>query len=235
MSEGSGRGRHSIYSLQPPIARLRDRTATFIDHFSSNPMHDSRRLSPSDALRESSTIVVSRVVHPGRERQFDQWAREIDAVARRYPGHLGNVRLHDAGGINYLVYRFDSPEHLHAWEASDERRRLVAKGDEISDEHRDTAIGMDAWFAIAGKPATPKWKTFLVTWMAVYPVLLLIVYALDAFLPGLERPVQLAISSVLLTSSLTWIIMPLLTRQLRPWLLRGVNQVDRVSDQKRRE
>ncbi|WP_257128472.1 hypothetical protein [Burkholderia sp. MSMB1459WGS] len=199
----------------------------------SNQMHDSQRLSPSDTIRESSTIVVGRVVHPGRERQFDRWAREIDAAARRYPGHLGNVRLSDSSGINYLVYRFDSPEHLHAWEASGERRKLVAKGDEISDEHRDAAVGMDAWFAIAGKPAAPKWKTFLVTWLAVYPVLLSITFLLNALLPALERPVQLALSSALLTSSLTWIIMPLLTRQLRPWLLRGVKQVDRLSDRQR--
>lgn len=106
----------------------------------------------------------------------------------------------------------------------------MAKGDTISDEHRDAAVGMDAWFAIAGKPATPKWKTFLVTWLAVYPALLSITYLLNALLPASERPVQLALSSALLTASLTWIIMPLLTRQLRPWLLRGVKQVDRLGD-----
>ncbi|MGC6693186.1 hypothetical protein, partial [Burkholderia pseudomallei] len=135
-----------------------------------------------------------------------------------------------SSGINYLIYRFDSPAHLHAWTSSGERRKLIAKGDEISDEHRDAAVGMDAWFAIAGKPATPKWKTFLVTWLAVYPVLLSINYLLNALLPTLERPVQLALSSALLTSSLTWIIMPFLTRQLRPWLLRGVKEVDGLSD-----
>lgn len=201
-----------------------------IVHSLQQPMHDSQRLSPPGTMRESSTIVVSRVVHPGRERQFDHWAREIDAAARRYPGHLGNVRLSDSSGINYLIYRFDSPAHLHAWVSSGERRKLIAKGDEISDEHRDAAVGMDAWFAIAGKPATPKWKTFLVTWLAVYPVLLSITYLLNALLPALERPVQLALSSALLTSSLTWIIMPLFTRQLQPWLLRGVKQVESLSD-----
>lgn len=193
-------------------------------------MHQAQRLPSHDVAREPSTVIVSRVIHPGRERQFDRWAREIDTTLRHFPGHLGNIRLHDASGINYLVYRFDSPEHLHAWEISAERQRLVAEGDEISDEHHSAAIGMDAWFAVAGQSATPKWKTFLVTWLAVYPALLAISYSLYALFPNLERAAQLAISSVLLTSSLTWIIMPFLTRQLRAWLLRGVQPVGRRRD-----
>lgn len=75
-----------------------------------------------------------------------------------------------------------------------------------------------------GQPTPAKWKTFLLTWIAVYPTLLLIMYALDALVPNLWRPIQLAISSLLLTSSLTWLIMPRLTSLLRPWLFRGVKQ-----------
>jgi antibiotic biosynthesis monooxygenase (ABM) superfamily enzyme len=191
-------------------------------------MYERRQPSRRDRAWEPSTIVVSRVVHPGQERRFERWAHEIDVAAGRFPGHLGNVRLHDASGINYLVYSFDSPQHLHAWETSEQRRSLVAQGDEISDENRGTVIGMDAWFAIAGQSATPKWKTFLITWLAVYPVLLLISYALKALAPNLARPAQLAISSLLLTSSLTWLIMPFLARQLRTWLLRGVQRVGRL-------
>jgi len=80
-----------------------------------------------------------------------------------------------------------------------------------------------------GQPTPAKWKTFLLTWIAVYPTLLLNMYALDALVPNLWRPIQLAISSLLLTSSLTWLIMPRLTSLLRPWLFRGVKQADNRS------
>ena len=80
-----------------------------------------------------------------------------------------------------------------------------------------------------GQPTPAKWKTFLLTWIAVYPTLLLIMYALDALVPNLWRPIQLAISSLLLVSSLTWLIMPRLTSLLRPWLFRGVKQADNRS------
>jgi hypothetical protein len=170
---------------------------------------------------DPATVIVGRAIHPGKERAFDAWAHQIDVAARRFPGHLGNVRLRDPRGIDYLIYRFDSPAHLRAWEASEERRKLIERGNEISDENRNTAIGMDAWFAISGQSVSPKWKTFLVTWVAVYPILLLIAYALAALFPGLARPLQLAITSALLTASLTWVVMPRLTKLLRPWLLKG--------------
>jgi len=80
-----------------------------------------------------------------------------------------------------------------------------------------------------GQPTPAKWKTFLLTWIAVYPTLLLIMYALDALVPNLWRPIQLAISSLLLVSSLTWLIMPRLTSLLRPWLFRGVKEADNQS------
>ena len=170
---------------------------------------------------DPATVIVGRTIHPGKEQAFDAWARQIDLAARRFPGHLGNVRLRDPRGIDYLIYRFASTAHLRAWEASDERRKLIEQGNEISDEHRNTAIGMDAWFAISGQSVSPKWKTFLVTWVAVYPILLLIAYALAALFPRLARPLQLAITSALLTASLTWLVMPRLTKLLRPWLLKG--------------
>lgn len=131
------------------------------------------------------------------------------------------MRLRDPRGIDYLIYRFDSRVYLRTWEASDERRRLIERGDEISDETRNAVIGVDAWFAINGQSVSPKWKAFLVTWFAVYPLLLLMAYALAALIPNMARPLQLAITSALLTASLTWLVMLQLTKLLRPWLLKG--------------
>jgi antibiotic biosynthesis monooxygenase (ABM) superfamily enzyme len=171
------------------------------------------------------TVVVSRVIRPGKEREFEAWAREIDAATRGFAGHLGNVRLHESSGVDHLVYRFNSREQLRIWEGSEERRQLLARAEEISEEQHHTAIGMDAWFAISGQSASPKWKTFLVTWIAVYPTLVLITYALNALVPGLWWPAKLAMGSVLLTACLTWLLMPRISRMLRPWLLRGIAQV----------
>ena len=64
------------------------------------------------------TMVVTRVVRPGKEDEFVSWADDIDTAVARFPGHLAAVRLHAGEGLNHLIYQFDSPEHLHAWEVS---------------------------------------------------------------------------------------------------------------------
>lgn len=171
--------------------------------------------------REAVSAVVTRVVRPGKEDEFAAWADEVDRAAAVFPGHRGAVRLHDEQGLDHLIYQFDTEEHLRAWERSQTRRELIRQGDRLSDEQRSTAAGSNAWFAVPGGNASPRWKTFLITWAAVYPTLLLISTVLNAVAPGLPQPLSLAISSVSLTALLTWAILPPVTRRARPWLLGG--------------
>ncbi|GAA1490569.1 hypothetical protein [Brachybacterium sacelli] len=170
---------------------------------------------------DAASVVVTRVVHPGHEREFATWADDIDRAAARFAGHQGGVRLHDDQGLNHLVYHFDSTRHLRAWETSSERRNLIARGDRISDEERSVAGGRDTWFQIPGRSTPPRWKTFLIIWAAVYPTLLIIATGLDTLAPDLPQPAALAISSATLTALLTWVILPRLTHRTRSWLLRG--------------
>jgi antibiotic biosynthesis monooxygenase (ABM) superfamily enzyme len=175
----------------------------------------------SDPAGGAVTVVVTRVVHPGREREFAAWADEVDRAAAGFTGHLGGVRLHDNQGLHHLVYRFDSERHLVAWERSDRRRELIRRGDRISDEQRATHQAPNAWFSVPGQDTSPRWKTFLLTWLAAYPILLVISTGVRLAAPGLTQPLVLVVSSGTLTALLTWVIMPRLKHLTRPWLLRG--------------
>jgi antibiotic biosynthesis monooxygenase (ABM) superfamily enzyme len=167
------------------------------------------------------TVAVTRVIHPGKEREFARWADEVDAAAAGFAGYLGGVRLHDAQGLNHLIYRFDTPENLRAWENSERRRELLRRGDRLSNKRRAAVAGWQVWFDVTGSGAAKRWKTFLLTWTAVYPTLLILSTVISAVAPRLPRPLGLAVTSLLLTGLLTFVIMPRLTRQARPWLLRG--------------
>lgn len=168
-----------------------------------------------DAAR---TVVVTRVVRPGKHEEFVEWADAVDRAASRSPGHLGGVRLQDDQGLNHLVYQFDTPEHLRAWEQSPERRELLEKGRPYSDERRTTAGGPTTWFDVPGGNAPPGWKRFLLTWAAAFPTLLVINTVIR--LTGLPQVVILIISSGVLTALLTWVILPKITQRARPWLFR---------------
>ncbi|HEY7597486.1 MAG TPA: hypothetical protein VH969_30355 [Actinophytocola sp.] len=170
---------------------------------------------------EPVTVAVTRVIRPGKEQEFAEWADEVDKAAAEFDGHLGGIRLHDAQGMNHLVYQFDSEPNLKAWEESPQRRNLIARGDRISERGATSASGLHNWFNISGE--SPKWKAFLLTWAAAYPTLLLVSMGLMAVLPQLPRFVLLAITSGILTALLTWVILPRVNRQARPWLLRGAH------------
>lgn len=183
---------------------------------------------PAEHERGPRTVVVRRIVHPGREREFEDWAKRLEATAQGFEGHLGNTRLLEPGGVNYLLYYFDSPEHLRTWEESPERKRLSELGDTLSDRHeeqRRVAVGMDAWFAVPGQSASAKWKTFVVTWMSVYPTLLVITRVFTLFASGWWWPLRLALSSLVLVAALTWLIMPRVSTLFRRWLLRGASEI----------
>src|SRR3954463_2294071 len=175
----------------------------------------------SDDSQKPVTVVVTRVVRPNKEDEFARWADEVDSAAARFDGHLGGVRLHDAQGMNHLIYQFDSEEHLKAWEASPRRRELLREGDQYSKPERSTSQGLHTWFDIPGSSVSQRWKNFLLTWAAAYPILLVLNLGLTALVPQLPRPLSLGITSGILTAVLTWVVLPKLTRRARPWLLHG--------------
>lgn len=59
----------------------------------------------------------------------------------------------------------------------------------------------------------------MTTWLTVFPVLLVISLVVRATLDDTPLPLQLLPSSLLLTATLQWIILPRLQRYTRFWLL----------------
>jgi len=64
----------------------------------------------------------------------------------------------------------------------------------------------------------PRWKMAIITWIAVYPIITVLLLALGPILAGLPTPLTTLIVSVLLVTLMTFVLMPLLTRAFRPWL-----------------
>jgi uncharacterized protein len=84
----------------------------------------------------SPTIIVSRRVKPGREREFERWNDRIRSVAESFPGHLGSEAQppNDAHPDEWvIVYRFATPDQLEAWMSSSERGALLDEGNLLLD------------------------------------------------------------------------------------------------------
>ena len=173
------------------------------------------------------TVVVSRSVFPGYEKEYDEWARKLVAAARESPGNTGVTMLlptQGKSGPYHVVLRFEDEKSMHIWETSYERQKLSHEADAFSRRVRQEATGLETWFSIPENPemeTPPKWKMFTVTSLAVYVLSIIIVRLLEWIFEGANFYLLNILTTALLVGILTWAVMPWLSRYVfRKWLYR---------------
>lgn len=169
------------------------------------------------------TTVVTWRVRQGREREFEEWRHEISAAALGFPGHMGiNVITPSGSEREYVViFRFDTYEHLRAWQESDIRRELLKKAEPLRESEPSYRLesGLEYWFVPPGAPASPpRWKMAIVTVLGVWPVSMLVPWLLNPLIADQPQLLQALVAAVGIVIVLTWAAMPVLVKLLRPWL-----------------
>jgi antibiotic biosynthesis monooxygenase (ABM) superfamily enzyme len=180
------------------------------------------RLSADDPV----TVLYSRRVRPGREADFETWAHGIVAAARQFPGHLGASVLGAPGSREYhILFSFADRRSLRVWLESAERQRWLARlGDLLeADRGLQQLTGLETWFKLPGsnvptmKPP-PRWKMWLVSLVAVYPLVLAFQALLVPRMTRLPLPLRALLFPLVLLTLMTFVVMPMVTRLLRRWL-----------------
>jgi uncharacterized protein len=168
------------------------------------------------------TVAVTWKVRKGREKEFEAWRHEIAGAALEFPGHMGvNVILPSSDRREYVViFRFDTYEHLRAWQESDIRRELLKKAEPFRENEPSYRLesGLEYWFTPLGSASPPRWKMALVTIVGVWPASMLVPWLLNPLISGLPAALNALLVAVGIVILLTWVIMPALVRILRRWL-----------------
>lgn len=167
----------------------------------------------------TTTIVTSRAIRAGREDDFERWVEELGRLARAAPGYRAEIRLGQTAGFQHLLFRFDDQAASDAWQADETVSAHVAVADGYSTALRQIKAGDGVTFELPSDASASKWKRFVTTWLTVFPVLLMISLAVRTLLKDAPLPLQLLPSSLILTATLQWIILPRLQRYTRFWLL----------------
>jgi hypothetical protein len=178
------------------------------------------------ADHEPVTVVFSWRAKPGKEREFSGWAKALTSVATRFAGSLGATVIHEVGSRDFhIVEQFVNRAALQRWLDSRERAQLYEQVRDIAEAR--TAVqqrtGLETWFHVpshAGETMRPppRWKQWLVSLIAVYPIVLLFqmyVFPLVADWPLWARAASFPL--VILTL-MTYVVMPIATRLLNRWL-----------------
>jgi len=184
---------------------------------------------PSNVTEQGATAVITHRVCNGQQDNYENWLNEIGPVCRSYPGYLDLQTIRPIAGLTAtytVIIRFDTVEHLHEWIYSQDRKRLIDKVRPLLVKDDDFYIrsGLDFWFTPEGARAKVpvRWKQFLITWSAIYPLVLCIPLVL---IPALHligvpqnRYLTTLIASGIIVLLMVYIIMPRYTRLVQRWL-----------------
>jgi antibiotic biosynthesis monooxygenase (ABM) superfamily enzyme len=178
---------------------------------------------------QGATVVITHRVREDGHEGYERWLKRVTPVCMSYPGHIDWQIIRPVAGLTAtytVVIRFDRREHLEAWINSEDRRRLIEEVQPFLAKNDDFHIrsGLDFWFTPEGaKAQTPvRWKQFLVTWSAIYPLVL-------GVSPGVVRGMRSLgveagpllthlVATGLTVWLMTYVVMPRYTKLLKRWL-----------------
>lgn len=83
--------------------------------------------------------------------------------------------------------------------------------------------GLEAFFRGDGGNLPPRWKMAVITFLGVFPAVLLWSSVLSPLLSGLHFLIKSVVVNAAVVATLTWIVMPLLTRFFHRWLHADAN------------
>ncbi|HBP89447.1 MAG TPA: hypothetical protein PKK23_09560 [Nitrospirales bacterium] len=183
----------------------------------------------SSTSGRGATAVITHRVRDDQQEGYDAWLNEIGPLCRSYPGHLDLQIIRPIPGLTAtytVIIRFDAREHLQGWMGSQERKRLIEKVRPLLAQDDDFFIrsGLDFWFTPEGaKARVPiRWKQFLVTWSAIFPLVLGIPLLIVPMLRQLGLPQSRYLDILVVTGVVVWLmvylVMPRYTKLIQRWL-----------------
>lgn len=164
--------------------------------------------------------------------ELDIFTARLAALNERLTKHNGFksvdvIRRDDGLGVDiFCIARFSSAVDLELWRNSPQRLIELHPIEQLSerDVTRQQAYGSNIWFepiSTSTKPAKPPllWKRWLVSLIAVYPALIVLIYLLKPITSKLAEPIGLLLVATILTGITTSLIAPWLSRKLHKWLI----------------
>jgi antibiotic biosynthesis monooxygenase (ABM) superfamily enzyme len=184
---------------------------------SANALHNE--VSGSEPL----TVVATWKVKKGKETAFEELQQAFTRESAKFPGYMGVsvMRNPTPSGEYVVIYKFDSKEHLDAWQGSDVRQELLHKAESLRAENvrYQTGYGLEFWFTSPTSSAhPPRWKMAIITVLGVWPVSMLVSSVLKPLLVSVPLLLQALLIAVGIVILLTWVVMPVLVIIFRSWL-----------------
>jgi antibiotic biosynthesis monooxygenase (ABM) superfamily enzyme len=183
-------------------------------------------------MSQPITVSITRTVDPERAKEVAAWARAGQDLLSASPGYLGSgwVRPDPSSPEWHMLYRFADADSLATWEKSPERAWWVASAlGMVAHSPEERRTGIEGWFdepssvevVSSTPPVPPRWKQMVSIIIVFYPLSLLTNWALSGFTGSWPLALRVLLLVLIVSPIMTYFALPLVTRALRPWLLRG--------------
>jgi antibiotic biosynthesis monooxygenase (ABM) superfamily enzyme len=177
------------------------------------------------------TVIVKRIAKKDRIKEFEEWVSGISKEMSRQDGSMGTEIIRPTDKESkpeyVIIFRFNNYDNLMKWENSSIRKEWLRKGRELveADPEIQKFTGFEFWFTSYSKRSSglaplippPRYKMVIVT----IPLLLLTLVPQIHFVTEMlfvPYSIRFIIAITITVLLMTYLIMPLLTRLLRPWL-----------------
>ncbi|MES2206677.1 MAG: antibiotic biosynthesis monooxygenase [Pseudomonadota bacterium] len=188
-------------------------------------------LASEQETDKGATAVITHKVREDKHEEYERWLNEIAPLCRASPGHLDWHIIRPVLGLTEtytVIIRFDTKDHLHEWMESPARAQLIKKAQRLFVTGDDFFIssGLDFWFTSPEtKTKVPvRWKQYLITWSAIYPLVLGVSFVVTSALHYLKIPDNRFSTTLVVTGIvvffMVYIVMPHYTKLMQRWLFK---------------
>ena len=183
------------------------------------------------------TVIVKRTAKKNKIKEFEDWLSGISKEVSSQVGSMGIdiIRPTDKESRSeyVIIFRFNTYDNLTKWENSSIRNEWLQKGKELvqADPDVQKLTGLEFWFTPYSKKSSdllplispPRYKMVIVTIPVISLLLLTLVPQIHFITEMLFIPysIRFVIAITITVILMTYLIMPLLTKLLRPWLFKA--------------
>lgn len=184
-------------------------------------------MPPQAAVEQGATVVITHRVRPDQHAAYAQWLQEISPLCQAWPGYLDTHVVRPLLGLTdtySIIIRFDTEPALRCWMESPARTRMIEKAQPLlaAGDAYQIRSGLDFLFAPAGAKAPVRWKQALLTWSAIFPLVLAVSLLVQPLLDALGVPPGHPLGTLLATGIvvllMVYVVMPRYTRLVQRWL-----------------
>ena len=218
------------------LKNYKQKIINFSTSYRSKPMFEDNNNDNSNKNSKPVTVIVKRIAKKDKIKEFEEWLSGISKEVSRQEGSMGIDIIRPSDNESnpeyVIIFRFNNYYNLTRWENSSIRNEWLQKGRELVDADPDVQkfTGLEFWFTPYFKKSSPsiplspppRYKMVIVTIPVISILLLTLVPQIHILTEMLliPYPIRLTIALTITVILMTYLIMPLLTKLLRPWLFK---------------